>query len=179
MESLTVFFVTFVLFMAVWIIALLIGRAIQKKKLAKFKVFLKENLPDFDIESDRVLIAKQKSKQVKPDITLYLDEKKQEIIVFTDEKQTGITLHRYDFNNLVSVDSSNQIISRGLFPKTYSYEETITLEFTDGQHFHLSLENVTNKSGSDQGADVVRNLLAPWRERMTEIAQEETQELGQ
>ena len=61
MEPLIVFFVTFVLFMAVWFIALLIGRAIQKKKLAKFKLYLQENVPGYDMETDRVLIAKQKA----------------------------------------------------------------------------------------------------------------------
>jgi len=176
MEPLIVFFVTFILFMAVWFIALLIGRSIQKKKLAKFKIFLQENFPDFDIENDKVLIAKQKTKQVRPDISLYVDEKNQEIVLLTDEKQTGITLHRFNFDRLTSIDSSHQVISRGLFPKNYSYEETLTLGFENGQHFHLVLENLSNKHGSDQGADVVRNLLAPWRERFNAIIQDKQSE---
>lgn len=169
MEILLVFVITFVFFMAIWIIALLIGRSISKKKLSNFRKYLQEKLPDIDPDNKEVLIAKQKSKQVRPDIALLIHETENEIIILQEKKGEGISHHRYNDDQLEEISTSDQILSRGLLPKTYSYEETLHLSFKDGESYHFVIENISNKSGSDQGADVVRNIFAPWRRKLRAI----------
>jgi hypothetical protein len=169
MEYLIIFVVTFVGFMAIYFIALMIGRSIGKKKLGNFKNYIQEKFPNIDLETTEILLAKQISKQTRPDIALLIDESAQSIIVLQDIQKEGITHHRYSYNELSAVESSDQIISRGMMPKTYSYEESLHLGFTDGQTYHLILENISNKYGNDQGADFVRNLFSPWRRKLNEI----------
>lgn len=162
------FLVYFLFFMAIALIAFFISRAINKKKLGGFKKYVAEKLPNIKPEQE-MLLAKQKSKQIKSDIALLIDEDTQEIILLRDVKGTGITHHAYGYANLKAVTSTNQIISRGIAPKTYSYEETLHLAFNDGSGYDLILENISNKHGSDSGATFVRNFFAPWREKLTKI----------
>lgn len=167
MDSILVFVITFVIFIAVWIVALLIGRVIQKKKMSNFRKFISENLPEINPEKEQILIAKQKSKQVRPDIALMMPEQTEQILILVDEK--GIHLKRYSYDQLKAVRSLDQVLSRGLFPKTFSYEEMLQMDFNDGKSYQLVLENVSNKQGSDQGADIVRGMIAPWRRKLKEI----------
>jgi hypothetical protein len=169
MDSILVFVITFVLFMAVWIVALLIGRAINKKKLGNFRKYIEEKLPDIDPEKEQILIAKQKSKQASPDIALLMPNNSREIIILVDEKGSGIVHKVYCYEDLKAVRSLDQILTRGLFPKTYSYEETLQMEFNDGKSYQMILENISNKQGNDKGADVIRNMFAPWRRKLNEI----------
>ena len=169
MDSILVFVITFVLFMAVWIVALLIGRAINQKKLGNFRKYIKERLPEIDPEKEQILIAKQKSKQVSPDIALLMPDALQEIIILVDEKGAGIIQKTYGYDDLTAFRSLDQILSRGFFPKTYSYEETLQMDFNDEKSYQMVLENISNKQGNDQGADVIRNIFAPWRRKLTEI----------
>ncbi len=169
MEPLLLFFVIFVIFMSVWIVVLLISRSISKKRLSKFKIYLQENFPQIDLQTQEILIARQKSKQFRPDILLLIDETQKEIILITEAEDTGITDHRYAYDDLSAVNSTHQIISRGFFPKTYSYEETLSLDFKEGGSFNLILENISNKKGDDQGAKVVKEMLAVWHKRLNEI----------
>jgi len=172
MDILLVFVITFVFFMAIWIIALLIGRSISKKKLSNFRKYMQEKLPDIDPDNKEVLIAKQKSKQVRPDIAMVINEGENEIIILQDTQGEGIKHHRYDYDRLEEINTSDQILSRGLFPKTYSYEETLHLSFKDGNSYHFVIENISNKNGNDQGADVVRNIFTPWRRKLSAILEE-------
>ena len=172
MDSILYFVFLFVLFMAVWIISMLISRSISKKKLKGFSNYIHENIPDIDSENDEHLFAKQKSKQVRPDIMLLINEEKQNIILIHDIKETGISHKCYGYNDLLDVVSTNQIIGRGLLPKTYSYEETLQISFSDGESYRLILENISNKQGADQGADVVRKIFAPWRRKLEQILEE-------
>lgn len=169
MEPLLLFFILFVSFMVVWIVALLISRSISKKRLRKFKIYLQENFPHINLQKQEILIARQKSKQFLPDILLLIDETQKEIILITENKDEGITDHRYAFSDLAAVNSSHQIIRRGFFPKTYSYEETLSLNFKDGGRFTLILENLSNKKGDDQGAKVIKEMFAVWQKKLNEI----------
>jgi sugar-specific transcriptional regulator TrmB len=169
MEILLVFVITFVFFMAVWIIALLIGRSISKKKLSNFREYLQEKLPEIDPDNQEVLIARQVSRQIRPDIAIVINNADTEIIILQDIKKEGIHHYRYDYNELAEIKTSDQILSRGLFPKTYSYEETLHVSFKDGKHYQFVIENISNKKGNDQGADVVRNIIAPWHRKLNAI----------
>jgi len=172
MDSILIFVFTFIFFMIIWIVGLLIGRSISKKKLSNFRKYLGDNLPEIDPSKEEILIAKQKSKQVQPDIALLMREDMEDIILLLDVKGTGITHKRYQNEDLKAFKSTDQIISRGLFPKTHSYEETLQLDFADGNSYKLILENVSNKQGSDQGANVVRNMFAPWKRKLNNIVRE-------
>jgi hypothetical protein len=174
MDTLLYFVILFVLFMAVWFVSLMISRAISKKRLRGFREYIQQNLSDFDTEKVEQLFAKQNSKQVRPDIMLLMDDDKQKIILIQDSKITGITHTDYDFIELVEVSSSNQIISRGFLPKTHSYEETLHLSFSDGASFQLILENISNKTGSDKGADLVRDIFSPWHHKLDQIIKDKT-----
>jgi len=172
MDTILYFVFIFVLFMAVWIVSMLISRSISKKKLKGFIDYIHENLPDIDHENDEHLFAKQKSKQVRPDIMLLIKEERQNILLILDSKTVGISHKSYAFGDLVDVNSTNQIIGRGLLPKTYSYEEALQLTFKDGETFQLILENISNKQGTDQGANIVREIFAPWQRKLDQIIKE-------
>lgn len=174
MDMLLVFIVTFIFFMLIWIVAMFIGRAINKKRLSQFRTYIKNHLPYVDPANENILIAKQKSKQVKSDIALLINETSREILVLLDEKGEGITHKSYPFDELKIARSEDQVISRGFLPKTYSFEERLKLEFRDGASYQLILENISNKQGNDQGADVVRNIFAPWKRRLNEILRNST-----
>lgn len=172
MEFLLTFIILFVFFMALWIVALLIGRAISKKKLSSFRKYLQEKLPDIDPENQEILIAKQKSKQIQPDIALVIYEAANDIIILQDVKGVGMSHYCYDYDQLEEVKTTNQVLSRGLFPKNFSYEETLHISFKDGNNYQFVIENISNKNGNDQGADVVRNIFAPWRRKLGAILEE-------
>ena len=175
MDTILVFVVIFVIFMLIWIVGLWIARTISKKKLNKFRNYIQENLPGVDLEKDKALIAKQTSKQLRPDIALLINQEQEEIIILQDIKGSGISHHRYRFDDLRDVDPSHQIISRGLFPKTHSYEETLHLEFVNDDTYDLILENISNKKGDDPGAEVVKNMFTPWRRKLTHIVKDRKQ----
>ncbi len=169
MDTLLYFVILFVLFMAAWFVSMLISRAISKKKLRGFKEYIQQHLKDINTEDVEQLFAKQNSKQVRPDIMLITDDDKQKIFLIQDSKDSGIKHVGYDFNELEDVSSTNQIISRGFLPKTHSYEETLHLNFSDGASYQLILENISNKTGSDQAADLVRDIFSPWRRKLDQI----------
>jgi uncharacterized membrane protein YdfJ with MMPL/SSD domain len=158
--------------MAVWIIALLIGRSINKKKLSNFRKYLQEKLPGNNQVNQELLIAKQKSRQVQPDIALVINEMENDIVILQDIKGEGISHRSYDYDQLKEIKSTNQILSRGLLPKTYSYEETLHLSFKDGRTYQFIIENISNKQGNDQGADVVRNIFAPWKRKLNALLED-------
>jgi hypothetical protein len=158
--------------MAIWIIALLIGRAISKKKLSSFRKYMQDQLPEIDPDNQDVLIAKQVSKHVRPDIALVISEEDQEILILQDIKDQGISHQKYDFSDLVEVTTTHQILSRGIFPKTYSYEETLYISFKDGKRYQLVIENISNRQGNDQGADVVRNIIALWYRKLNAVLED-------
>jgi len=172
MDPFLYFVILFALFIVVWFVSMLISRSISKKKLKGFNDYIQEHLTKIDPASVEHLFAKQHSKQVRPDIMLIIDDENQEITIIQDFKTSGISHTSYTFNDLDKVSSSNQVISRGFLPKTYSYEETLQLTFVEGEPYHLILENVSNKHGSDKGADLVREVFAPWRRKLDQIIQD-------
>ena len=94
--------------MAVWIVSMLINRSISKKRLKGFLEYILENIKDFDPEIEEHLFAKQKSKQVRPDIMLFIIEEKQNIILIQDSKTSGIAHQSYAYEELVDVNSMDQ-----------------------------------------------------------------------
>lgn len=172
MDGILGFAIMFGVLMVVWIISFIITRSINKKKLNNFKNYIQQNLPQLNIDQDKFLFAKQKSKQVRPDIGLLINEEEKELIIIRDQPKIGISHKRYKFMELEKVESTNRIISRGLFPKTFSYEEALHLTFSDGMSYLFFLENISNKSGDDQGANVVRDIFRPWKKKLQSISQE-------
>ena len=172
MDTILYFVILFVLFMAAWFVSLLINRSISKKKLKGFNDYIQENMTEIDLESVEHLFAKQHSKQVRPDIMLMIDDENQNIVLIQDSKTSGISHNSHKFSDLDEVSSTNQVISRGFLPKTFSYEETLIITFNDGEPYHLVLENISNKHGSDKGADLVREIFAPWRRKLDQITKD-------
>jgi len=161
---LAIFIFFFVLFMVVWFISFLVA----KKKLGIFKKYALQHFPD--LKDQELLIAKQTSKKAKLDIALIINDSKEELVLLLDAPGKGITHKIYSFQNLKVVESFNTILERGFAPKTYSYEQTLALKLDDGSTYRFIMANISNKRGSDKGADVVRNTFAPWEEKLSKIA---------
>ena len=154
---------TFVILMVVFFIA----RMFSKKKMGAFKDYLTQQFPD--LKDAELFASRQKSKGIKLDIALALNEVKKEIILLLDNKGEGLVHKVYGFKDLKSVDSTDQIIARGALPKTYSFEQTMTLTFKDGGIYLFVSENVSNKHGDDKGAQLVRDTFSPWEEKLNKI----------
>ncbi len=159
-----VFVAVFVLIMGIWLISFFIN----KKKSGVFRNYIKQHFPDFP-EGEPILIARQKSKTVMLDIALLIDEAKKELILFFTNRGKEMNHKIFPFKNLTAVESSDRILSRGIFPKTYSYEQTMVLKFNDGSTNQFILENISNKYGDDKGSDFVKNVFAPWEDQLNQI----------
>lgn len=168
MEFVLIFVGTFVLYMLVFFLAYAYGKARMKKKIAAYEAYITQNFPHIPKE-EPLLAAKQLSKKLNPTIGLKIDSSKSEIIVLTESGKSGVAAKAYPYHQLTAVNRTYQILSRGLLPKTYSYEETLALSFADGNTFRFVAENVSNKYGSDQGADFVRNFFSPWEQRLKSV----------
>ncbi|MBN2048424.1 MAG: hypothetical protein JW750_11320 [Anaerolineaceae bacterium] len=158
----------FIIIIVAFGLAALAGTLIRKSKTSGYKKYLVDNFPHLPPDID-MLIAKRKSKQIKPDIALILPDTGTDILLLLNESGRDITHKAYTFDELVSVESTHQMIARGAMPKTWSYEETLSLGFNDGKTYHLILENVSNKTGSDQGAVIVKNMIAPYKNKLMAI----------
>ena len=154
---------TFVILMVIFFVA----RMFSKKKMGAFKDYLAQKFPD--LKDAEIFAAKQKSKGIKLDIALALNEAKKEIVLLLDNKGEDLTHKVYGFKDLKAVDSTDQIIARGALPKTYSYEQTMKLTFKDGGTYLFVSENVSNKRGDDKGAQLVKDTFAPWEGKLKEI----------
>lgn len=171
-EGFVVFIVVFVLLMAVFAIAYLVGISRAKKKVGVFSRFIKQHFPE--VGEQQFLSASQASKSPGLDIALLIDEVQRRIIILQDAKATGITSKVYPFDNFVMVEPLNRIIERGAWPnKVYSYEKSMTLRFDDGAQYHMFLEYITNKAGTDKGPGIVNQAFAPWEEKLNKIARRE------
>ena len=155
---------TFILIMAAYFISRMLG----KKKLGVFRDYLKQNFP-YVPEDTEIFAAKQKSKKASLDIALLFNDPKDEMIILLANKGEELKHKVFPFKNLSGVESSNQIISRGALPKTYSFEQTMVLKFKDGSSYNFILEMVSNKRGNDKGSDLVRSTFAPLEEKLNKI----------
>lgn len=164
LPALVVGAVTFVVIM----LAFFIARAFGKGKMRAFQEYVKQNFPDLP-DTVEMYGAKQKSKGIKLDIALLMDETKKEIILLFDNKGEPLAHKLFPYDELTAVDISDRIIERGISPKTYSYERTLALKFKDGSSYSLVAEMVSNKYGNDKGADFIRNSFAPWEKKLNNI----------
>ena len=171
-EGFVVFIVVFVLLMAVFAIAYLVGVSRAKKKVGVFSQFIKQHFPE--VGDQKFISASQSSKSGTLNIALLVDDAQRRIIILQDSKGTGITSKVYAFDNFVMVEPLHRIIERGAWPnKVYSYEKSLTLRFDDGALYQMFLEYLTNKAGTDKGPGVVNQAFAPWEEKLGKIARRE------
>jgi hypothetical protein len=159
-----VFVAVFVLIMSVWFISLMIN----KKKANIFRNYIKKNFPDLP-QGYPILMAKQKSKTTLLNIAIAINETKKELLLFLADKEKGIIHKAFSFNDLKAVESSDKIIERGVFPKTYSYEKTMMIKFKNGNTYSFILEGLCDKYGEGKGSDIIRDLFATWEEDLKEI----------
>lgn len=161
LRGVIIFVVVFLLMMGVYAIAMLRNR----KKIGIFQTYVKEHFPHITQDTP-MLVAKQKSKTARLDIALLQDDAQQQIIIVKADAGQPLTHQVYAYKDLRSVDSSNTILARGIFPKNYSYEQTLKVGFVGDVVYQFILENISNKHGTDQGADVVRNVFAPFESKL-------------
>ena len=155
----------FVLFLVVAIVAFVIRAIRAKRKEKGFRGYLSEQFPSFAPDQP-MLMAKSESKKAKPDICLVIDEESQQIIILRNVSGNEILHFEYWGKDLTAVNLTNQMISRGFAPKTWSYEECLELVFTDGKRYPFYLENISNRSGTDAGAEAVKEIFKPWYEKL-------------
>ena len=161
-----VFVAVFALLMSVWYVSFLRN----KKKTSVFRNYLKQHFPDFP-EEIPIFTAKQASKGITINIVLVINEAKKELILLFANKGEEMNHKIFPFQNLAAVESSDKILSRGIYPKTYSYEKTMVLKFNDGSTYNFILENISNKYGDDKGSVLVDGLFAPWEKKLKEIVE--------
>jgi hypothetical protein len=168
MEPLWIGIIVFIVVFVLVVCAGYISFLMNKKKTGVFKSYMKQHFPDFP-EEKPILTAKQTSKTMMLDIALIIDEVKKELILLFARKGEEMNHRIFPFRDLSAVESSDKIIGRGIFPKTYSYERTLVLKFNDGSSYNFILENISNRYGNDKGSDLIKNIFAPWEERLKKI----------
>ncbi len=156
----------FVLFMVVAGIAFVFRTIRNKQKEKGFRGYLAQQFPTLSPEIP-FLMAKSESKKVKPDIGLVITDDNQQVIVLRNVSGKEVTHKLYTATDLTSLSRTNQMISRGFAPKTWSYEECLDLGFNDGNHYRFYLENISNRHGTDAGADAVRQIYQPWYQKLS------------
>ena len=162
----------FVLFIVVAGIAFFIRSVRNKQKEKGFRGYLTQQFPSLAMDIP-MLMAKSESKKVKPDICLVIDEGKKQVIIMRNLSGKDVTHKMYSAIDLASLNRTDQMISRGFAPKTWSYEECLDLGFNDGSHYRFFLENISNRNGNDAGADAVRDIFRPWFEKLNAYLQKE------
>jgi len=169
MDLLYLFLVTIVIFIILWVIGLLIRRSFITKKVASFLTYINQNYPKLNRKKEDLLIAKQKSQQIQPDIILLLDESMNLIIIVREVRDKVFTHVQYNYDELKSAKSSHRILNRGFIAQSYSYEQTLEIEFINGDNYFFKLENLSNKLGDDHGADVVKILFDTFQQKLNKI----------
>lgn len=158
------FVVVFVLIFAVYMIAYFITAGGVKKKKAAYQAYINQNfslLPNKDF-----LMAYQLSQKLNPTIVLLVDDSKKDIIILMPMGGKGYTQKIYPQGSLLNVFRTYRIITRGAINKTYIYEETLILTFNDNVSYNFLMWGLGNAYGTTKGADTVRNIIAPWEQKM-------------
>jgi hypothetical protein len=164
MESVIVFIVVFVIVFGIMMIAFFIGRARSKSIKKRYQAYLLQQFPH--LQGQDFLLANQVSKKLNPTIAMIDDPVNKNIIIVFEPSKGTFQHVVYPIKSLKTVNRSYQILSRGALPKTYSYEEALALTFEDGKTYLFILENISNQYGNDKGADFVRNIMAPWEQKL-------------
>ena len=156
-----------------WLVIYIGSRMIRVKKINLLVTFLQKSIPLDDMASQPFLLAKQKSKQLFPNICLTLLEEEKEIHIALVQGKSEPTHYQYEFSELKSVNASNQSIKRGLWPGISSYEEILRLDFADGRSFHWALENVTSNQREGENALFTKEILSSWYKRLNQAISRE------
>lgn len=165
----------FIIFLVIAIVAWGISRLRAKSKEKGFRGYLAEHFPQFDAGTP-MLMAKSKSKQAKPDMAMVIDDAQDQVIILRNLSGKNIEQFVYSASDMTFLDRGSQMIGRGFAPKTWSYEEHLQIIFKDAIRHYFYLENISNKSGTDSGADVVRQMFEPWFVKLSDYYNQETPE---
>lgn len=139
---------------------------------AAFQEYVAQQYPDLPAPVE-LLVASARLSMGRPDTALVLAEPRQEVLVLFDQGKGALTHLSYPYAMVAGTTSANQIISRGPpTGRTYLYEQTMTVGFTDGSTYPFTLAAVTNKHGTDGAPAQVAALFAPWEARLAEVAAE-------
>lgn len=146
------------------------GKRRAQKQGAAFQEYVALQYPDLPAPVE-LLCASSHLSMGRPDTALVLAEPRQEVLVLLDRGKAGLTHIAYPYAMVAGTTSANRIISRGPpTGKTYLYEQTMTVGFTDGSTHPFTLAAVTNKHGTDGAPAQVAALFAPWEARLAEVA---------
>ncbi len=165
----------FLIFMLIALISWGISRLRSKSKEKGFRGYLAEHFPQFG-PNDPMLMAKSKSKQAKPDMAMAIDDAQDQVIILRNPSGKQIEQFVYPASDMTFLNRGSQMIGRGFAPKTWSYEEHLEIIFKDAIRHYFYLENISNKSGTDSGADVVRQMINPWFMKLSEYYNQEQSE---
>jgi hypothetical protein len=155
-----VFVITLVLYMIVYFI----GTASSKNRREKYQAYILQQFPY--LQGQDFIMAAQFSMKLKPTIVLIIDNSKNNLIFVFEAGGKGFTHKIYTFASLKAVARTFQILSRGAMPKTYSYEETLALTLDDNSTYRFVIETISNKQGNDKAADFIKNIMAPWEQKL-------------
>lgn len=148
------------------------GKRRAQKQGAAFQEYVALQYPDLPAPVE-LLCASAQLSMGRPDTALVLAEPRQEVLVLLDRGKAGLTHIAYPYAMVAGTTSANRIISRGPpTGKTYLYEQTMTVGFTDGSTHPFTLAAVTNKHGTDGAPAQVAALFAPWEARLAQVAAE-------
>lgn len=146
------------------------GKRRALRQGAAFQEYLAQQYPDLPAPVE-LLCASARLSMGRPDTALVLAEPRQEVLVLLDRGKAGLTHVAHPYAMVAGTTSANRIISRGPpTGKTYLYEQTMTVGFTDGSTYPFTLAAVTNKHGTDGAPGRVAELFAPWEARLAEVA---------
>jgi hypothetical protein len=109
-------------------------------------------------------------------MAMVIDDVQGQVIILRNLSGKQIERFVYPARDMTFLNRGKKMIGRGFAPKTWSYEEHLEIVFNDGLHHFFYLENISNKSGSDSGADVVRQMFNPWFMKLSEYYNQETTE---
>lgn len=168
LERILLYVIVFVVIVVFTVAAFLISSRFNRKKIEVFQTYVKQRFPDLPSDT-RLLVAKQKRKTMILDIVLLLNEGKEEIIVILANRGHEMTHAIYHYKDLRSTEISDTVLTQGVYPKTYTYERTLKLQFNDGSSYDFIGQNISNKNGNDKGADAVKNIFAPFESKLKGI----------
>jgi hypothetical protein len=172
MDSVLYFVILFVFFMLVYVLAIIIRKAQWKNKIGIYQRYIAAQFPLIPKE-EPLLVATQISQKLTPTIAITLDQSNRSVILFFENGKQAVTHKIYPYSSLTEVYRMPRIFSRktGLFTKIHGYEETLLLSFNDGSKYPFIASSISNKYGTDKGADVVRNIFNPWEQKLRGMIQ--------
>ncbi len=149
---------------ALFMLFYFIGLARGKSKRNKYQTYILQQLPH--LQGQEFLMAKQVSMKLDPSIALIIDPTQSNLILLFEAGAKGCTHIIYPSTSLRAVTRTSQILSRGALPKTYSYEEALSLAFSDNRTYLFIVETISNQYGNDKGAEAIRNIMSPWEQKL-------------